>query len=67
MLAVHMVFFSQHLIPVGGKQFAVCQHVRIESGSQQAFCAMGMEAISITVKWPGCEPDGPPFSAKVHA
>jgi len=65
--AVYMVFNGQHLIPIGGKPFAVCHHVRIGSGSQQAFYAMGMEAISITVKWPGCEPDGPPFSVKGHA
>lgn len=65
--AVHMVFNGQRLIPIGDKQFAVCHHVRIGSGSQQAFCAMGMEAVSITAKWPGCEPDGPPFSVKMHA
>lgn len=27
--AVHMVFNGQCLIPIGGKQFAVCHHVRI--------------------------------------
>jgi len=61
-----MVFNGQRLIPIGGKQFVLCHHVRIGSGSQQAFCAVGMEAISITVKWPGCEPDDLPFTAKVH-
>ena len=65
--AVHMVFNGQFLTPIGGKQFALCHHVRTGAGSQQAFCAMGMGAILITVKWPGCEPDGPLFSGKVYA
>jgi hypothetical protein len=65
-LAVHMVF-NGRLIPIGDRQFSLCQHVRIGCGSQQAFCSVGMGAVSITVKWSGCEPDCPPFSAKVHA
>jgi hypothetical protein len=65
--ALRIVFNGQCLISIGGKQCALCHDVWFGSGSQQAFCAMDMGAISITVKWPGCEPDGPPFSAKVQA
>jgi hypothetical protein len=51
--------------PAGARNFSLQHHVQTASGAHPASYPMGTRALSLGVKWSGCEAEhSPPSSAK---